>query len=222
MAQSANSQAAANKNTNKEALAAQDDDSHASAASDSSAQLIARAILKIQRRQKHGRTGRPTPSKAAAMVEAAKSKAAASGIRLTEDNDVLEFLPNINNTADGSEDGSYVSGLTDAAVPELQSLPMPYKERRKPKQPPAPTNTDNNPNNDNDNDNNKHGKMQVPGAHIEPTGAAGGPSAKPITNTDGVQPPLRVSTPQSMPLLADKSRPRCCNIHAATTNSTSR
>ena len=50
MAQSANSQAAANKNTNKEALAAQDDDSHASAASDNSAQLIARAILTIQRR----------------------------------------------------------------------------------------------------------------------------------------------------------------------------
>ena len=59
MTRSANSQAAANNNTNKQALGAQDDDSHASAASDTSAQLTARAILTIQRRTVNGRSGRP-------------------------------------------------------------------------------------------------------------------------------------------------------------------
>jgi hypothetical protein len=151
-----------------------------------------RAAITIQRRERFGRIGRATPSKAAALVQTARDQSAASGICLTDNTEILEPLPTNHNPDGGSEDGS--QGLTDAAVPELQSLPMPYKERLKPKQPPAPTNPDDiNPNKDNDN--NKHGKMQAPGAPIEHTGAAGGPSDETITNTDGGKSPPNPDDP---------------------------
>ena len=106
MTRSAFSQAAASNNTNKEALGAQDGDSHASAASDTSAQLTARAILTIQRRAVNGRSGRPTPSKVDSLIRQAQDQAAASGRRLTTDYTLLEPLP-IKHSADGGSDGGW-------------------------------------------------------------------------------------------------------------------
>ena len=122
MAHSANSQAAANNNTNNEAHGAQGDDSDGSDASHTTEQLMQRAAITIKRRERFGRTGRATPSKAAALVQAARDQSAASGTRLTDNFEVLEPLPINHNPDGGSDDGSHVSGLTDAAVQEFQSL----------------------------------------------------------------------------------------------------
>ena len=94
-AQSEFSQAAATNHTNKMARAAQDDASHASAASDTSAQLTARAILTIQRRAIDGRSGRPTPSKVDSLIRQAQDQADATGTRLTDDFTLLEQLPSV-------------------------------------------------------------------------------------------------------------------------------
>jgi len=126
-------------------------------------------------------------------VQAARDQSAASGTRLTDNFEVLEPLPINHNPDGGSDDGSHVSGLTDAAVQEFQSLSYNIKDRRKPKAT-APINPDDtSPNKDNDN--NKHGKMQAPGAPIEHTGAAGGPSDETITNTDGGKSPPNPDDP---------------------------
>ena len=191
MTRSAFSQAAASNNTNKEALGAQDGDSHASAASDTSAQLTARAILTIQRRAIDGRSGRPTPSKVDSLIRQAQDQADATGTRLTDDFTLLEQLP-IKHSADGGSDGGSVSDLsTDGAL--LQALPSNFRQSRKKRT--APTNTETTLDN-NDNDNTQPGKMQAPGPPTETAGAAGGQSApSTTTNTGGVKPTPNLDDP---------------------------
>ena len=184
MAQSDISQAAANKNTNKEALRAQGDDSDASDASHTTAQLLERAAITIQRRLPFGRTGRATPSKAAALVKTAREQSAATGTRLTTDNTLLEPLP-IHHTDGGSRDGS-LSGLSDTDGPSYYSLPADFRLRRKRRTAPTDTDATDNNNNDNDNDGDDNAGHK---ADAQPTGADGGPSAIQNTNKDG-GPPL--------------------------------
>ena len=182
------SQAAANKNTNKEALGAQGDDSDGSAASHTTAQLRERAAFTIQRRerQRRGRSVRVTLAKVDSLVRQAQDQAAASGTRLTTNYTLLEPLP-IHNNGGGSDDGS-MSGLS-ADGASLVALPADFRQTRKKRT--APTNAeDNDKDKDNDdNDNDGDGKMQAPGALTQPTGTAGGPSVKNTTHKDVVQPP---------------------------------
>ena len=186
-AQSAIIQAAANKINNQQALGAQGDDFDGSDASHTTEQLMQRAAITIQRRQRFGRIGRATPVKAAALVQAAREQSAASGIRLTDNTEVLEQLPIQQSQDGGSQDGTAMSALTDDGEQQFQSLSYNIKDRRKQKAT-APINPDDaRPNKDNDN--NKHGNMQAPGPPTEPTGAAGGTSAQPIIMPDGGQPP---------------------------------
>ena len=216
MTRSAFSQAAASNNTNKEALGAQDGDSHASAASDTSAQLTARAILTIQRRAVNGRSGRPTPSKVDSLIRQAQDQAAATGTRLTTDYTLLEQLPIIlKQSKDGGSDGGTVSGLSTDGAPPLAALPADFRQSRRKRT--TLTDTDS----DNDNDDTQPGIMQAPGPllglPVRPEDHM--PKVLPIRAASSL---LQTSTVRSMPLLADKSRTTSRKRNASARSSSTR